>query len=646
MNQESVTFASPTSFVESSFFVQLSDLKLNKFKLDTSYREIVGYYNYNALGKEQQPSLNLIDSSFSRLDEFCKQLPKKSYFISKGKLLNVNSIEEFKNINKKDFLQEAVVSILNCIKDKSFVNNTTLLSMFFLLSYADLKKYKFYYWVAFPQVQSNWTIISQSHSISYLMKDGVTFEDQFYILDDGLKKVATLFDYKNTDFLTILFIDTCSYKNTVSYILRNFLTALSIHNFQKVKIEVLKYNHRDFNYTMVLKNDDFDTDYWDNTAPRSFGWERTSQGKLGPKLANLSALIDPLQLASQATELNLKLMKWRLVPELDLQLIKKTKALILGSGTLGSYIARCLLAWGLEKITFVDNGKVSFSNPVRQPLFFYEDCINGGAPKAEIAATNLRKIYPLVEAKGYSLEIPMIGHPVKYEEKEKKAYEQLLALIEDHDVIFIALDSREARWLPTLIGNARHKIVINSALGFESYLVMRHGNINPSIPLKEQLTGRLGCYFCNDIVAPKDSLTDRTLDQMCTVTRPGVALMASSLATELLVSIQQSPDKQYSKHIVDEKSNILGSLPHQLRGFLHNFELLKLSSKNFKFCTACSVAVVSEFNNKGWDFVKTALNDETYLEKLTGLQEFIKEAEQAASVLDDFEDSDFEDEIN
>ena len=102
---------------------------------------------------------------------------------------------------------------------------------------------------------------------------------------------------------------------------------------------------------------------------------------------------------------------------------------------------------------------------------------------------------------------------------------------------------------------------MNAALGFDSYLVMRHGARH-----QDHKTSELGCYYCNDVVAPTDvsinlsyvsvfqfvkiitvlmqksqSLTDRTLDQMCTVTRPGLAAIASATLVELLVSILQHP---------------------------------------------------------------------------------------------------------
>lgn len=48
-------------------------------------------------------------------------------------------------------------------------------------------------------------------------------------------------------------------------------------------------------------------------------------------------------LAESAVDLNLKLMRWRLMPEVDLPLVAGTKCLLLGSGTLGCNVARALL---------------------------------------------------------------------------------------------------------------------------------------------------------------------------------------------------------------------------------------------------------------------------------------------------------------
>ena len=89
--------------------------------------------------------------------------------------------------------------------------------------------------------------------------------------------------------------------------------------------------------------------------------------------------------------------------------------------------------------------------------------------------------------------------------------QRLEGLIQEHDILFLLMDTRESRWLPTLLGAAAGKLVINAALGFDGFLVMRHGlglqdGDDPAKP-------RLGCYFCSDVVAPLDSTTGQALDQ-------------------------------------------------------------------------------------------------------------------------------------
>merc|ERR1719341_2775471 len=277
------------------------------------------------------------------------------------------------------------------------------------------------------------------------------------------------------------------------------------------------------------------------SMPSVVGWEKNAKGQLGPRHANMRSSMDPAKLAEASVDLNLKLMKWRLVPNLDLEKIKATKCLLLGAGTLGCGVARGLLGWGVRHITLVDNGRVSYSNPVRQSLFTFKDCLEGGRHKAEAAAERLADICPGVESSGHVLSIPMPGHPVSEttEPEVRAAFEKLKDLIASHNLVFLLMDSRESRWLPSLLAASMpDKLVVNAALGFDTFLVMRHGVRGKPEEVGEGLVPgqSLGCYFCNDVVAPGDSTSDRTLDQQCTVTRPGASGVAAALAVELAVS--------------------------------------------------------------------------------------------------------------
>ncbi|KAG5645119.1 hypothetical protein DXG03_006933, partial [Asterophora parasitica] len=518
-----VQFAPFSSLIQPSFWHELTNLKIDVLRLSDEAQPLTGSYTAGRSvtdresGKEIALGGNLSVGSES-FDKDFKVSPGSVH--AQGIFKNYNTIEEFKAADKTALFNEEVVKIWEHILA---TRDTALLNRFLLITFADLKKYKYFYWFAFPAFVSKpaWEIAEdgwkdaaaefsseQLSSIQEQLRSRASPLPFFLVRDDAIAPVedySTFFESTPPSSQTIAFIDPSAHPTNPGWPLRNLLAYLrAIYPETTSTVRVLCWRDTETHPTWksrfgVLEIGGVPS----KERPSAVGWEKNPQGKLGPRVADLAPMMDPTRLANQAVDLNLKLMRWRILPSLDLEKISTTKCLLLGAGTLGCYVARTLMGWGVRTITLVDSSRVSFSNPVRQPLFEFEDCLDGGKPKAQCAAARLKKIFPGINASGHTLSIPMPGHPVPAASvaQTKAEVEKLEALIAEHDVVFLLMDSRESRWLPTVIAAAKGKIVINAALGFDTFLVMRHGARASSVPPNGT---RLGCYYCNDIVAPTD----------------------------------------------------------------------------------------------------------------------------------------------
>lgn len=651
-----------SSMIEPGFWHKLSENKLNVYGLDDQAKTIKGFY-FNGDPEGLAPRLTIDYAAFDAGDS----VPPRNFLVS-GLLLNSNTVEDFKNLDKKQILTAAGTEIWNSIKSGDALKDLALLSRFLLLTYADLKKYKFYYWFGSPCLLAPETVTLNTlprrldqrfnpQQISSLLESYDSFQKQrrdfqnYFILVEDAEKVSVHEVHTIKQALAekkkVLagFCDPCTLDTNPGWPLRNFLTLLTYHCAEELpNLEVVclrdrsRMGEREITHSLVLSIKL--TPIADITeVPKVHGWERNERQKMGARVIDLSASMDPTKLAESAVNLNLKLMRWRLMPDLALDKIAATRCLLLGAGTLGCNVARNLMGWGVHDITLVDNASVSYSNPVRQSLFTFEDCLNGGKPKAQAASEALKRICPGVVSDGISLSIPMPGHSVStgLEKQVEEDVKQLEELIDRHDAIFLLMDTRESRWLPTLIAAAKGKIVINAALGFDTFLVLRHGvkkeEAAPPQPVgascfAEGLVGsQLGCYFCNDVVAPGNSMRDRTLDQQCTVTRPGVSMIAGALAVELLVSVLQHPQggdapadtSAHEDNLTREAECSLGLVPHQIRGFLSRFHQILPAGQAFDKCTACSHTVLNRYKKDRFQFLLQAFNEPLFLEEMTGL---------------------------
>ncbi|VDM16176.1 unnamed protein product [Hydatigera taeniaeformis] len=656
------------SVVDTAFWHVLSKKKLEDYRLLEGPFPMSGELtNGTPLGTAPRISID-----HASLDDV-KSTGRGNLFRVNGYLFILNTIDKFREMDKqahidklgrKHICEEAV----NAQHD--FLRNPNQLLAFSLLTYCDLKHHKFYYWFSFPAaVQAkkpklvSKTPIMTEFSKVQLANLRVKYDEWRKRSNDAFFCINSTFDGIEIDSLEFLkiedktnyigFCDPSSHEDFPGWGLRNLLFALStIINESKI-VTVVCFRDRYANQERIISNSlVLRISIEPESVSKSVnfvGWEKW-KGKLQPRLVNLSSTMDPVKLADSAVDLNLKLMLWRELLKIDLNTLHKTRCLILGCGTLGCNVARELLAWGFRSITFVDNSTVSYSNPVRQTLFTFEDA-KSGAEKALAAAEAVKRILPTVDVRSYNLTVPMPGHPVsnasagsdasKQVSIVREACQKLDELVQNHDVIFLLLDTREARWLPTMLSTYHNKIAITAALGFDSYLVLRHGvprdhGISPSSYQAPSGDDRikgidgscLGCYFCSDVVGPANSTRDRTLDQQCTVSRPGASMIASSLAVELCVGLLQHPDGAFARAETrkDNESTVPQSLtfsflPHHIRGFLSQFTEIVPCTTAFSRCSACSQPVLDAYAKEGFEFLLRVFDDAAYLEEVAGLKE-------------------------
>lgn len=151
----------------------------------------------------------------------------------------------------------------------------------------------------------------------------------------------------------VVFHDPSSAADTPGWPLRNLLYYLA-HHHGVASFNVICLRQESSRIGLVSLPGPIES-----ARPQAVGWERNKQGKLASRMADLGPTMDPtrqvvhpskqsypcsrIRLADQAVDLNLKLMRWRIMPSLELDKIASTKCLLLGAGTLGCYVAQSLM---------------------------------------------------------------------------------------------------------------------------------------------------------------------------------------------------------------------------------------------------------------------------------------------------------------
>ena len=337
----------PKAMLTLGFYTEYQNKILNEYKYENAIKPVYCYYE----PKE--------GNSFLRFEEFSFD-PSKNPQVT-GKLFSIEGL--LVHYSTQDSFQKLdnLETVYDCLKKNKEKYQ------FILFIYGDLKTFLFKF--KFVLLHNK----GVEYKISAIKKE----------IGEDLQKKLNEIAEKNKDKIneefahllsedTILLYDINSELNTIPILIKN-----AVYNFGSDKItNVILLKNIENNLT--FKNSLYLT--LQNVSILAIEKElesiQLSIKDVEVNSVDLKSMFNPETIAENAVDLNINLMKWRMCPYLNTDIIRQHKYLLIGAGTLGCHVSRALLGWGARHITFIDNGKVSYSNPVRQSLYTFEDSKN------------------------------------------------------------------------------------------------------------------------------------------------------------------------------------------------------------------------------------------------------------------------------
>ena len=327
----------PKAMLTISFYKEYQNKILNEYKYENAIKPVYCFY---------EPKDG---NSFLRFEEFSFDPSKNpqvtgKLFSMQGLLVHYATIDSFKKLDNL----ETVYDCLKKSKEKL---------QFILFIYGDLKTFLFSF--KFILLHNK----GVEYKISAIKKEiGEDYQKKLNEISEKNKdKIIEEFSHLLSED-TILLYDINSEINTIPILIKN-----AIYEFGSDKIAniILLKNIQN---GLVFQNSLYLT--LQNVSILALEKEieaiQLSIKETEVSSVDLKSMFNPETIAENAVDLNINLMKWRMCPYLNTDIIRTQKYLLVGAGTLGCHVSRALLGWGARHITFLDNGKVSYSNPVRQ----------------------------------------------------------------------------------------------------------------------------------------------------------------------------------------------------------------------------------------------------------------------------------------